>query len=208
MTLPMTREDYGKLYHTVLGKAAGREACRQGWDRWRRIWEGGYDAIMLHPPNSPPPAPQENDHFITAASGELRFIARATPTCVAQLPALWLDAADFVRELGHNPRQRARAFVHNSLVDGHVVDPRIAPAMAGAIAWAHHLRQRNWYAQRNCGQPQIYAVAAGILLHRRILGAGTGAEIGHVDGDSLNNRRDNLRFGAVRRRENNDQVSH
>jgi hypothetical protein len=37
-----------------------------------------------------------------------------------------------------NPRGKARAFVHNSLVDGFVMHPVIAPAMAGAIAVSGH----------------------------------------------------------------------
>ena len=132
----MTREEYGKLYHMVFGKAAGREACRQGWDRWQQVWKSGYDAVVMHPLDSPPLAPQENDHCIVAATGELRFLARVAAAYIARLPALWLAApSDLVRPFGLNPRQCARTFVHNGLVDGYVADPVIAPAMASAIAW-------------------------------------------------------------------------
>ena len=55
----MTRNQYGKLHHMVFGKAAGRDACRKGWDRWQQVWKSGYAAIVIHPSDTPLPEPQE-----------------------------------------------------------------------------------------------------------------------------------------------------
>ena len=58
-----------------------------------------------------------------------------------QLPEMWLEfarnehGAKLLAACGQNPRQRARGFIHNSLVDGYVMSPTIGPAMAGAITW-------------------------------------------------------------------------
>ena len=132
----MTREEYGRLYHVVFGKAVSREACNQGWDRWQRIWKSGHTGVMLHLSGSPRPAPQEDDYHIVASMGELWFLARAASTFFTQVPAIWLAVPpDSVRRLGQNPRQRARAFVHYSLVNGYAMTPDKAPIMAGAIAW-------------------------------------------------------------------------
>jgi hypothetical protein len=46
-----------------------------------------------------------------------------------------MAATDLLHGLGVNPRSQARAFVHNSLVDGWVADTKIAPGVACAIAW-------------------------------------------------------------------------
>jgi hypothetical protein len=93
--------------------------------------------MILHPHGTLPPAPEPSDHFIVATTGPLRFLARTSAAFLPQLPQLWLEASadNSFAGLGHNPRSRARAFIHNSLVDGYVMHPVIGPAMAGVIAW-------------------------------------------------------------------------
>jgi hypothetical protein len=74
-------------------------------------------------------------------AGPLRYLARCSAAYLLALPQMWTEfsadakVADLLNNRGTNPRARARAFVHNSLVDGFVMDPTIGPAMAGAIAW-------------------------------------------------------------------------
>jgi hypothetical protein len=116
-----------------------REGCRQGWQRWREITASEADYITLHPHGALPPPPQDDDYWIFASTGPLRFVARANAVLVPELPKMWLNFMEIggkvLIELGQNPRSRARAFVHNSLVDGYVFHPMFGPAMAGAIAW-------------------------------------------------------------------------
>src|SRR5262249_202687 len=59
-----------------------------------------------------------------------------------QLPGMWVKftedvpSAKLLASFGQTPRARARAFVHNSLVDGAFFGNTVfGPAMAGAIAW-------------------------------------------------------------------------
>jgi hypothetical protein len=66
--------------------------------------------------------------------------------------------------------------------------------------------QHNWQAITTKGKHYAvrtsYADAAKkiVYMHREILGADTGSEVDHIDGDGLNNRRSNLRIAS--RREN------
>jgi len=62
---------------------------------------------------------------------------------------------------------------------------------------------RNWCAHRAGGK--FYAVSNGqvhesfkkMYLHRFILGAESELKVDHINGDSLDNRRENLRFASV-----------
>jgi hypothetical protein len=137
----LDRSEYGKIYHQVFGKAASRGACRGGWERWQEALASNLSAIAVHPPGTPVPDSHPNDYWAFAVLGPLLFQARIYEALLPRLPEMWLQfiraesSAKLVAALGQNPRQRARAFVQNSLVDGYVMHPVIGPAMAGAIAW-------------------------------------------------------------------------
>jgi hypothetical protein len=143
------RSDYGEIYWRTFGKSVGREACRQGWERWQAIWRSGMDMLVLHPTGSPPPAARNDDRWIVARNGPLRFLSRASHDHFLQLPDMWLGVADTFKALGPNPRSAARAFVHNSLVDGMIMHPTVGPLIAGAIAWLFASSEVNELA-RNC----------------------------------------------------------
>jgi hypothetical protein len=135
------RGEYGLIYHQTFGKAPSGEACRDGWKRWQQLQAADHGFIVLHPDGTPMPAPHANDYWAFATLGPLRFLARVNESFLLQLPEMWLKfahdehGAKLLAACGQNPRQRARGFVHNALVEGFVRDPAIGPAMAGAIAW-------------------------------------------------------------------------
>jgi hypothetical protein len=137
-TIPPNRHEFGALYHQVFPHA-DREDCRQAWARWRAALDSGYDTLVLHPRGAPPPQLGPDDYWIIASYGPLRFRARFVPAYLEQLPQQWADAmvehAAMLEPFGENPRARARGFVHNSLINGYVMDSKIAPGIAGAIAW-------------------------------------------------------------------------
>jgi hypothetical protein len=137
----LDRHEYGTLYHQLFPKES-REACRKGWHRWQKVFDAENPVLVLHPAGATPPKPQPDDYWIFAKAGPLDFQARCAAGYLPLLPQAWLDAttatpefAALLNSLGTNQRSRARAFVHNSLVDGYVMTLPIAPAMAGAIAW-------------------------------------------------------------------------
>jgi len=137
----LDRGEYGEIYHHTFGKAGGREACRKGWERWQKVFAANLGAIVIHPHGISMPTPHANDYWAFATCGPLRFLARINEAFFPQLPEMWLEftrdehGARLLATCGQNPRQRARGFIHNSLVDGFVMDPIIGPAMAGAITW-------------------------------------------------------------------------
>jgi hypothetical protein len=137
----LDRAEYGEIYHRTFGKGTGREACRKGWERWQKVLASDLGAVVLHPHGAPMPDPDPNDYWAFATCGPLRFLARINAAFLPQLPETWLEftrqeeAVRLLATCGQNPRQRARGFVQNSLVDGFVMDPVFGPAMASAIAW-------------------------------------------------------------------------
>lgn len=58
----------------------------------------------------------------------------------------------------------------------------------------------NWYASRSyrkLGKPRHF------MLHREIIQPGEGLEVDHIDGDGLNNRRNNLRIASTAQNQQN-----
>jgi len=137
----LDRGEYGLIYHQTFGKQIGREACRKGWERWQQVLASDHGFIVLHPHGTPMPAPHANDYWAFVTLGPLRFLARINESFLSQLPEMWLEfarnehGAKLLAACGQNPRQRARGFIQNSLVDGYVMSPITGPAMAGAITW-------------------------------------------------------------------------
>jgi hypothetical protein len=133
---PINRHDYGALHRQVF-PGADRAASRQGWDRWCAIWQSGQEGLALHRLGEPAPAAQPDDYCIFVESGPLRFMARCPATHLKELPSMWETASKqpLIHGLNHNPRGRARSFIHNALVDGYVNSPSIGPTMAAAVAW-------------------------------------------------------------------------
>lgn len=60
---------------------------------------------------------------------------------------------------------------------------------ASSVRWALFIPNGSKTMYARCG-----INGATVYLHRFILGAEKGQEIDHIDGDGLNNRRENLRF--------------
>jgi AP2 domain/HNH endonuclease len=61
----------------------------------------------------------------------------------------------------------------------------------GLMQWKWHIfySRNNAYARRNVNRPKVRA----IFMHRQILGVSGGCYVDHINGDSLDNRRANLR---------------
>jgi len=140
-TMHLSRAEYGRIYHQVFGKAASREACQEGWRRWQNVFAEN-PAIVLHPRDTPVPTHHASDYWIFATTGPLRFLARVNEAQLSELPEMWLafsrteaGAKLLAAGGGQDDRERARDFVHKTLVDGFVLDPNIGPAIATAIAW-------------------------------------------------------------------------
>jgi len=99
----LDRGEYGLIYHRTFGKAAGREACQKGWDRWQKVLTSGSRAFVLHPHGAPVPELHANDYWAFATLGPLRFLA---PSNGAPGRALvhfrnvsWLSLAQFPRDM-------------------------------------------------------------------------------------------------------------
>jgi len=137
----LDRGEYGEIFRRTFGKSRGREACRQGWHRWEKVLATKAGAIVIHAHGAPMPNLHPTDYWAFTTLGPLRFLARINAVFLPQLPEMWLEftrdehAAKLLATCGQNPRQRARGFIQNSLVDGYVTDLVIGPTMAGAIAW-------------------------------------------------------------------------
>jgi hypothetical protein len=135
--MQINRGDYGELYHRTFGKSMNRQACREGWRRWQKVWASGNDGMILHRPEEEPPPESASDYLIVLACGALEFRWRAAEDFFGILPDMWCSvlAGPAGRTLDPNPRKAARTFVHNAFVDGYVLNPRISVAIASGIAW-------------------------------------------------------------------------
>jgi len=43
----LDRSQYGQIYHDTFGKAAGRETCRKGWERWQKVLAANHWPVTL-----------------------------------------------------------------------------------------------------------------------------------------------------------------
>jgi hypothetical protein len=132
-TAALDRGDYGEIYRHAFGKSASREACQQGWERWQAIWRSGVDTLIVHPTGTTA-ITRDDDRFIVARNGPLRFIARTSREHFPTLPGAWVQAAEHLPSMNIT-RSFAREFVNNSLVDGYGAHPTFGPLMAAAVAW-------------------------------------------------------------------------
>jgi hypothetical protein len=110
----MKPEDFDRIYHQVFGKTGGHNLA---WKRWQYVWASDFDVCVMHPVDGTPPKAADDDYFLLASCGELKFKA-----CVAkhQLDLLvedWENNRHRFDRLGTNDRARARAVLHNVLVN-------------------------------------------------------------------------------------------
>lgn len=63
--------------------------------------------------------------------------------------------------------------------------------------WHAHRSHKAWYARRPEGRNQT------VFMHREIMNASTGEEVDHIDGNSLNNTRANLRLCTMTQNQRN-----
>jgi hypothetical protein len=68
--------------------------------------------------------------------------------------------------------------------------------------WCVNRTPNHWYACRHEGPRVAQRI---IFMHREILGAPRGLEVDHIDGDSLNNQRSNLRLATRRENKRNQR---
>lgn len=71
------------------------------------------------------------------------------------------------------------------------------------------LIKRSWYALINTGHPSYARTTKGrqtILMHREILNAPDGIQVDHINGDGLDNRRNNLRLATIAQNNQNVRV--
>lgn len=110
----------------------------------------------------------------------------------------------------------AQRLVRQIQIDGNVAYVPLTRGMAATVSLEDLplVAGRNWCAQR--WRDGFYAVSRekgsrkNVLMHRLILGAPAGTEVDHVNRDTLDNRRGNLRpatstqnkFNQTRRRDN------
>lgn len=71
-----------------------------------------------------------------------------------------------------------------------IIDVADLPLVSGRN-WTAKGAGRCWYAYRNSG---VGGRQRNIFMHRMIIGANPEDHVDHIDGNSLNNRRDNLRL--------------
>jgi hypothetical protein len=70
-----------------------------------------------------------------------------------------------------------------------VIDASDLPIVAGLKWYAHQTNPGIFYAARRTSDAMLY-------LHRLLLDAPDGMDVDHIDGDTLNNRRANLRLAS------------
>lgn len=73
-----------------------------------------------------------------------------------------------------------------------IIDAADAPLIA-AFTWSTKLGRHTVYSRRN---DQSGGKQVNVLLHRFLLGAPEGAQVDHINGDGLDNRRANLRLAS------------
>ena len=66
-------------------------------------------------------------------------------------------------------------------------------AMVSAVKWYASRNRDRWYAANRAGPRKAHVT---IYLHRLIMNAPSGVEVDHIDGNSLNCQRSNLRLAS------------
>jgi hypothetical protein len=95
-----------------------------------------------------------------------------------------------------------------SIVNGNVVEVKLSRGMVTIIdaTDADVVNKHKWYAHR--GNTTFYARCGGglqkaVLLHRMILEVPHGLYVDHINGDGLDNRRENLRLCTTSQNKHN-----
>jgi hypothetical protein len=134
--MTFARAEYDTIYRRLFGETANSDG---GWERWQETFAANHSTLILQPHGMPALEPSEDDHWIFATAGSLRFLARIDEALVAQLPEAFVKFAEddkgakILANCGESLHAQARGFVFTSLVEGLVADPTLA--MAAAIAW-------------------------------------------------------------------------
>lgn len=73
-------------------------------------------------------------------------------------------------------------------------------ALVSDVKWRAHRGRTTWYARSRRNGRQVW-------MHRLILAAPKGFDVDHIDGNGLNNRRENLRLASVSENRRNVHVA-
>lgn len=66
-----------------------------------------------------------------------------------------------------------------------------------------YLNRYKWYSAKSHGVPKYAARKNGILMHRVIMNPATGYQVDHKDGNTFDNRRENLRICSTKQNAQN-----
>jgi hypothetical protein len=137
MIPPIDRGEYGEIFRRHFGNETTRQGIRNGWERWKKIWESELDVMVLHEIDGKPALQGESDYVLFVASGPLGFKWRASEGLFLLLPAMWKEnSATFARLFKlKDPRATARLVIQYALIDGRVSEIKLSCAAASAIAW-------------------------------------------------------------------------
>ena len=61
--IALDRSEYGEIYRRTFGKDFKRQACRDGWERWQKVWANNMAGMVLHPHGTTPPPEQASDYY-------------------------------------------------------------------------------------------------------------------------------------------------
>jgi hypothetical protein len=134
-------ERYRDLYRRAYKKTSDQE-IGEGWMRGEVAKAGDY--MMIHPVGEQPPAPSDDDIFLSAVYEPQWFLARTALRHFQMMVDGW---PDFVRQvcnagistkglISDDPRHDARQFIFDMIMDNRAQsDPMMAALTGSAIAW-------------------------------------------------------------------------